>query len=476
MRITIILFIALINCRHGFSRNHDQEVDSVFFDIYVDSEDLIKGQCTILSAAILAKNVESIGLQFHDLGKQASRLQTLIKSYFPFFGNNNIESLNGESVNIDGLHYIKYKFIELAVCPNENVKIPSLPIELLIVKDSSIVTLWSNELEISTSPKDLGTTLEKNNLNYQLVGHFDSKISSGEIQSTIGDTTNLIFEVSGEGNLLPLTLPNVDNEGFKMIPYVQSFKDTIIDYTYWNRKVFNLEIISKKQGDYDLDRLLDIQFYSTQEDDFKNLTSDVSIRISGKNVNPTKIDDPNLVLLLDISQSMDLEDYYFNRLERAIRIINDFLDHSCYPLYTISGQALRYNSCEIDRQVVSNRTRGTSIGNGLWFALEYLRYVEKEKRGIVLISDGDITRSNVRINTTSDLAKKMGVKIYTVGIGSHGKAPYGTDLAGRTRYIENTFDDTTLKDISQVTGGKYYHLPVNSDGKEIINEILNQLK
>ncbi len=472
--VTPILVIFSLVHHHGFSQAYEQEADSVFFDVYVESNELIKGQCTILSAAVLVKNSETIGLRFHELNRQVPYMQVTLESYFPFFGNNNRESLKGESVNINGSHYVKYKFIELAVCPDRNVTIPPLPIELLVVEDSSIMTLWSKELKISTSSS--GTSFSTEDSKFQLVGHFDSQTSDYEIQSTTGDTTNLAFEVWGEGNLLPLSLPKVENEGFKMTPYVQTFHDTIINYSYWNRKSFNIEIISKKQGSYDLSRLLEVPFYSLLDNDEKKLSLDVSMEITGETVVSEEIiDDLNLVLLLDISQSMDIEDYYFNRLDRASTIINSFLENRCYPLYTISGDASRHKSCKISRQVVSKRTRGTSIGNGLWFAIEYLKGVNKKQRGIVLISDGDRTSGNVSFSTVTELANRNGVKIYTVGVGTHGKAPYGTDFFGRPRYIENTFDDKSLKDISEATGGKYYHLPVNSDGNEIVNEIMSLL-
>jgi Ca-activated chloride channel family protein len=80
---------------------------------------------------------------------------------------------------------------------------------------------------------------------------------------------------------------------------------------------------------------------------------------------------------------------------------------------------------------------------------------------MILLSDGDNTAGNIDPKTAAELAVAYGIKIYTIGIGKDGKVPYGKDFFGRPNYIENTLDETTLREIAEIGEGQFYRVSDN---------------
>jgi len=192
----------------------------------------------------------------------------------------------------------------------------------------------------------------------------------------------------------------------------------------------------------------------------------------------------DIVLNIDISESMRIEDFRPNRLEAAKSVANNFVDgrfQDRIGLVIFSGDALP--SCplttdygllheminEVDFEKIENR--GTAIGNAITSGINFLREAVSESKVMILLSDGDNTAGNVDPITAANLANAYNIKIYVIAIGRDGKVPFGTDFFGRPRMVENQFDETTLREIAKIGNGKFYRVSDKNALMTVFNEI-----
>lgn len=116
----------------------------------------------------------------------------------------------------------------------------------------------------------------------------------------------------------------------------------------------------------------------------------------------------------------------------------------------------------------------TAIGDGIVTSVNRLKNGKAKSKIIILLTDGSNNTGNVAPKTAAELAKKFGIKIYTIGIGTNGTAPYPQqDYFGRIQYVDQevVIDETTLKEIAATTGGKYFR----ATGNKVLNEVFEQI-
>lgn len=192
----------------------------------------------------------------------------------------------------------------------------------------------------------------------------------------------------------------------------------------------------------------------------------------------------DIMLTVDISQSMQIEDFKPNRLEAAKEVARDFVSgrfQDRIGLVVFSGDAYSRSPLTTDYDLLYTyindvsfdliESRGTAIGSALAVSTNRLRESESESKVVILMSDGDNTAGNIDPITAAKLASAYNITIYVIAIGKEGRVPYGTDFFGRTRYVENTFDETTLKEIAQIGGGNYYRVSDKQALIQVFNEI-----
>ena len=90
---------------------------------------------------------------------------------------------------------------------------------------------------------------------------------------------------------------------------------------------------------------------------------------------------------------------------------------------------------------------------------------------LILLSDGDNTAGNIDPITAAKLAQAYDIKIYTIAIGKEGKVPFGTDFFGRPRYVENTLDETNLREIAKIGRGNFYRVSDKEALEQVFSEI-----
>lgn len=182
----------------------------------------------------------------------------------------------------------------------------------------------------------------------------------------------------------------------------------------------------------------------------------------------------DIMIGLDISQSMQIEDFLPNRLEAAKSVARDFIDgrlqdrigivvfsgdaFSLAPLTTDYALLKSYLN-EINFDMIENR--GTAIGSALAVVTNRMSESETKSKVCILISDGDNTAGNIDPITAARLAASFDIKIYTIVVGKEGLVPYGKDFFGRPNMIENTVDETTMREIAKIGGGEFFRAADN---------------
>ncbi len=192
----------------------------------------------------------------------------------------------------------------------------------------------------------------------------------------------------------------------------------------------------------------------------------------------------DIMLTIDISQSMQFEDFRPNRLEAAKEVARRFIQgrfqdriglvifsgdaYSLAPLTTDYDLLFTYID-EIDFENIENR--GTAIGSALAVATNRMRESESKSKVLILLSDGDNTAGNIDPITAAELASAFEIKMYTIGIGKEGQVPWGKDLFGRTNYVQSSLDETTLRKIADIGEGKFYRVSNEQALQEVFQEI-----
>jgi Uncharacterized protein containing a von Willebrand factor type A (vWA) domain len=116
---------------------------------------------------------------------------------------------------------------------------------------------------------------------------------------------------------------------------------------------------------------------------------------------------------------------------------------------------------------------GTAIGMGLATAVNRLKDSEAKSKVIILLTDGSNTGGSIPPVTAAEIAKQMNVRVYTVGVGTKGYAPYPVKTPFGVQYqqVPVTIDEGTLSSIAKITGGKYFRATNNDKLKEIYQQI-----
>ncbi|MDD4150412.1 MAG: VWA domain-containing protein [Bacteroidales bacterium] len=198
-----------------------------------------------------------------------------------------------------------------------------------------------------------------------------------------------------------------------------------------------------------------------------------------------KIEGVDIVMALDVSGSMLAEDFKPNRIEASKEIGMEFV--SSRPddrmgLVVFAGESYTQCPLTIDHAVLLNLFSevksgiiedGTAIGMGLATAVNRLKDSEAVSKVIILLTDGVNNMGNISPVAASEFAVEYGIRVYTVGVGKNGMAPYPFQTAFGIHYqnVEVKIDEEVLQQIAQSTGGKYFRATDNQSLRDIYAEI-----
>ena len=178
-------------------------------------------------------------------------------------------------------------------------------------------------------------------------------------------------------------------------------------------------------------------------------------------------------------------DFRPNRLEASKNVATEFISGRPYDrigLVVFSGETFTQCPLTTDHAVLVNLLRelesgmiedGTAIGMGLANAVTRIKDSEAKSKVIILLTDGVNNRGEVAPATAAGIAKTFGIRVYTIGVGSRGMAPYPVQTPFGTQYqnMPVEIDEDILKDIASNTGGRYFRATDNNKLVEVYSEI-----
>ena len=204
----------------------------------------------------------------------------------------------------------------------------------------------------------------------------------------------------------------------------------------------------------------------------------------------TTTDGIDIVMAMDISGSVLARDFTPDRLTSAKHLAAEFVANrrgDRIAVVAFAGEAFTQAPLTSDQAVVEtmlSRLRsgvvedGTAIGNGLATAVNRLRESGAKSKVVILLTDGVNNRGQISPLMAAEIARDMGIKVYTIGVGTRGRAPYpAVDMFGNktTVMADVEIDEELLREISSMTGGKYYRAVNDEALREIYAEI-NELE
>ena len=197
----------------------------------------------------------------------------------------------------------------------------------------------------------------------------------------------------------------------------------------------------------------------------------------------------DIMLAMDVSTSMLARDFTPDRISAAKDIAIEFISQRPYDrmgIVVFAGES--YTQCPLttDRATLIHLMKeistdliedGTAIGNGLATAVARMKDSDAKSRVIILLTDGVNNRGEITPQMAAEIAKTYGIRVYTIGVGANGMAPYpvmtpwGVDI----QKVQVEIDEDLLSEIASSTGGRYFRATDNTKLMEIYNEI-NQME
>lgn len=201
----------------------------------------------------------------------------------------------------------------------------------------------------------------------------------------------------------------------------------------------------------------------------------------------TDVEGIDIMLAVDVSTSMLAQDFKPNRVEALKEIAQDFIEkrpNDNIGLAVFAGEA--YTQCPLttDHTVLMNLYNsvdcnmaangiiddGTAIGDGIMNAVLRLKESQAKSKVIILLTDGVNNAGNISPQTAAEIAKKYDIRIYTIGIGRNGMAPYPLPTGG-TVMLPVEIDEQAMTKISTETGGQYFRAQKNAELDAIYQDI-----
>ncbi len=193
----------------------------------------------------------------------------------------------------------------------------------------------------------------------------------------------------------------------------------------------------------------------------------------------------DIVMTMDISTSMLARDFKPDRIGAAKDIAIEFI--SSRPsdrigIVVFAGESFTQSPLTTDRVTLINLMKeietgliedGTAIGNGLATAVARLKDSDAKSKVVILLTDGVNNRGEISPLMAAEIAKTYGIRVYTIGVGAMGTAPYPvmTPWGVELQQVQVEIDEPLLRDIAEQTGGKYFRATDNTKLMEIYGEI-----
>ena len=199
----------------------------------------------------------------------------------------------------------------------------------------------------------------------------------------------------------------------------------------------------------------------------------------------------DIMLAIDVSASMLARDFEPDRITAAKEVAGSFISDRYgdrIGLVAFAAEAFTQSPLTTDQSTLQTLLAqirsgliddsGTAIGNGLATAINRLRESDAKSKVVILLTDGVNNRGEITPITAAEIAKAQNIRVYTIGVGTEGMAPYpAVDMFGNITFVKQKveIDEKTLTAMAEMTGGRYFRATDNANLKAIYDEI-NQLE
>lgn len=199
----------------------------------------------------------------------------------------------------------------------------------------------------------------------------------------------------------------------------------------------------------------------------------------------SEVEGIDIMLAVDVSTSMLAEDLKPNRLEAAKDVAATFINgrpNDNIGITLFAGESFTQCPLTVDHSVLLNLIKdvkcgliedGTAVGMGIANAVTRLKKSKAKSKVIILLTDGTNNRGDISPLTAAEIAKSFGIRVYTIGVGTNGMAPYPYPVGGTVQYVNLPveIDEKTLTQIAGITDGNYFRATSNSKLEEVYKEI-----
>lgn len=197
----------------------------------------------------------------------------------------------------------------------------------------------------------------------------------------------------------------------------------------------------------------------------------------------SRVEGTDIVLALDISGSMASKDFQPSRFEAAKDVAVKFVnqrENDNMGLVVFAGESLSLMPLTYDRAALINAignvelgdlNDGTAIGDGLASAVNRLVSGKAKSKSIILLTDGTNNAGEVPPSTAAQIAKQNGIKVYTIGVGTNGTIQITDPYGFSTTTLETKIDEPSLKNIADITGGKFFRAKDEKMLQKVFREI-----
>ena len=193
----------------------------------------------------------------------------------------------------------------------------------------------------------------------------------------------------------------------------------------------------------------------------------------------------DIILAMDVSTSMLARDFQPDRINASKDIAIEFISQrpsDRMGIVVFAGESFTQCPLTTDRATLINMMKevqtdliedGTAIGNGLATAVARMKDSDAKSRVVILLTDGVNNRGEISPQMAAEIAKTYGVRVYTIGVGANGTAPYPvmTPWGVEVQNVKVEIDEKLLSDIAEATGGRYFRATDNTKLAEIYSEI-----
>lgn len=199
----------------------------------------------------------------------------------------------------------------------------------------------------------------------------------------------------------------------------------------------------------------------------------------------SEIEGIDVMMAIDVSTSMLAEDLKPNRLEAAKDVAAEFINgrpNDNIGITLFAGESFTQCPLTVDHAVLSDMIHnvkcgfiedGTAVGMGIANAVTRLKESKAKSKVIILLTDGTNNKGDISPLTAAEIAKSFGIRVYTIGVGTNGVAPYPIRVGNTVQYVNVPveIDEKTLTQIAGTTDANYFRATSNSKLKEVYKEI-----